>query len=124
MSALAPTGNTPLIGLRLKQLVLLFGGPYLAMVCVTNLVNLAATITDGHWAFLNSGNADSIRSIVKHYSWPNWFDDLAVLGAAAIEGIGAVLFARALLRFKVSGVDAPSEIAGTGSADHLDCRAG
>lgn len=84
-------------GLRLKQLVLLFGAGYLGMVSLTNLVNVVTTVAHRHLVFLNSGNTDYIASVVKVYGWPHWFDDLAVLGAATIEGIGCLLFVRALL---------------------------
>ena len=90
-------------GLVLKRLVLAFGATYLGMVCVTNLVNVAHVLTGSHGKILNSENADYIASIVKVYSMPGWFDDLAVLGAATIEGIGALLFVRALLRYRGGG---------------------
>jgi hypothetical protein len=90
-------------GLVLKRLVLAFGATYLGMVCVTNLVNFAHAVTGTHGTFLNSGNASYIASIVKVYSLPGWFDELFVLGAATIEGIGALLFVRALLRFRGEG---------------------
>lgn len=96
-------GPVSRVGLRLKQLVLAFGGAYLLMVSVTNLVNFVAEVSGHDWTFLNSGNDGYIASIVKIYSVPSWFDILAVLGAATIEGIGAALFARALLRFTGGG---------------------
>jgi hypothetical protein len=90
-------------GLRLKQLVLVFGALYLGMVCLTNLVNLAASVTDSRWVFLNSGNVGYIGSVVHAYGWPGWFDDLAVLGAATMEGVGCALFIRALIRYRGGG---------------------
>jgi len=90
----------PPIGLRLKQLVLAFGAAYLGMVSLTNLINFVNATTDSHWKFLNSQNASYIASIVKVYSWPGWFDELVVLGAFAIEGIGCFLFIRALQRYR------------------------
>jgi hypothetical protein len=87
----------------LKRLTLAFGGVYLAMVSLTNLVNFMAAVAGVRWAFLNSGNGDYIASIVKIYSLPPWFDEVFVLGAALIEGIGAALFLRALLRFRGNG---------------------
>jgi hypothetical protein len=90
-------------GLVLKRLVLAFGATYLGMVCVTNLANFANVLAGTHAKFLNSENAGYIASIVKVYSMPAWFDDLAVLGAATIEGIGALLFVRALLRYRGGG---------------------
>jgi hypothetical protein len=88
------------IGLRLKQLILAFWAFYLGMVALTNSVNFVVTVTGAHWTFLNSGNHDSIASVVHGYHWPNWFVTLSVLGAAAIEGIGALLFVRALRRYR------------------------
>ena len=90
-------------GLVLKRLVLAFGAMYLAMVCVTNLANIANIIAGTDLKFLNSENADYIASIVKVYAMPGWFVDLAVLGAATIEGFGALLFVRALLRYRGGG---------------------
>lgn len=92
------------VGLRLKQLVLAFGAVYLAMVALTNLVNVISQVSGSRWAFLNSQNADYIATIVKVYAWPGWFDELAVVGAAGIEGIGAALFVRALWRYRGGGV--------------------
>jgi hypothetical protein len=94
----------PEIGLWLKRLVLLIAGTYLAMVCVTNLVNVIEALTDTHATFLNSQNTSYITSIVKVYSWPSWFGDIAVIGAVMIEGVGALLFVRALLRYRGHGV--------------------
>ena len=88
------------IGVRLKQLVLAFWALYLGMVALTNTVNFVVTVTGAHWSFLNSGNHDYIASVVHDYHWPNWFVTLSVLGAAAIEGIGALLFVRALRRYR------------------------
>lgn len=45
---------------------------------------------------LNSDNAAYIQSITKDDALPDSFDELAVAGAAIVEGIGAVLFWRAL----------------------------
>jgi hypothetical protein len=87
-------------GLLLKRLVLLVGAVYFAMVAVTNAVNFVASVGHFHWVFLNSGNAAFITSIVKVYSWPVWTVDGIVLMAALAEAFGAVLFVRALLRFR------------------------
>jgi hypothetical protein len=93
-------------GLLLKRLVLLFGGTYLAMVSITNTVNFLNSVAGTHATFLNSQNNSYIASIVKVYSLPTWFDELAVLGAATVEGIGAVLFFRALIRYRGNGAGA------------------
>jgi hypothetical protein len=91
------------IGLWLKRLVLVFAGTYLAMVCVTNLVNVVEVLTNTHASFLNSGNTGYINSITKVYASPTWFTDVAVIAAATIEGLGALLFGRALLRYRGNG---------------------
>lgn len=76
------------VGLRLKQVVLALGAAYLGIVALTNLVNLVADLSGSGWTFLNSGNADYVASIVTVYSWPGWFDEVAVLGALLVEGVG------------------------------------
>jgi hypothetical protein len=92
------------IGLRIKQLLLLFGGVYLGMVAVTNVVNVVTSAADVHLTFLNSENADYITGAVMHaYGWPHALAVVAVLGAALLEGTGAWLFARALRRFRGGG---------------------
>ena len=91
-----------LIGLRLKQLVLAFGAGFLGIVALTNLLNLVSDATTP-WTFLNSGNTDYVSSVVAVYSWPGWFDELVVVGALLIEGTGALLFVRALLRYRGGG---------------------
>ena len=94
-----------LIGLRLKQLVLAFGAAFLGIVALTNLLDLLSAATSP-WTFLNSGNTDYVASVVAVYSWPGWFDELVVLGALLIEGTGALLFVRALLRYRGGGTGA------------------
>ena len=98
-SEVRPAHRT-LVGLRLKQLVLVFGAVYLGMVALTNLVNVASQVSGSHWVFLNSENIQYMATIVKVYGWPMWFDELAAFGAACVEGFGAILFVRALIRFK------------------------
>lgn len=90
------------IGLRLKQLVLAFGAVFLGIVALTNLMALLSAATTP-WTFLNSGNTDYVASVVAVYSWPGWFDELAVLGALLVEATGALLFVRALLRYRGGG---------------------
>ncbi|MFZ2013422.1 MAG: hypothetical protein WAV00_06335 [Nocardioides sp.] len=90
-------------GLALKRLVLIFGATYLGLVCLTNIVNLVNAVAGTHSRFLNSQNASYIASVVKVYAVPGWFDNLAVLGAALVEGLGAWLFIRAVRRFRGDG---------------------
>lgn len=91
------------IGLRIKQLVLAFGAAFLGIVALTNLVNLLSVATDSGWTFLNARNTGYVASVVEVYSWPGWFDDVVVVVAALIEGTGALLFVRALLRYRGGG---------------------
>jgi hypothetical protein len=93
--------STP-VGLRLKQLVLAFGAVFLGFVALTNLSNLLSVATTD-WVFLNSRNTDYVASVIEVYSWPGWLPELVVLAAVLIEGTGAVLFARALLRYRGGG---------------------
>lgn len=90
------------VGLRLKQLVLAFGAVFLGFVALTNLSNLLSVATTD-WVFLNSGNTDYVASVIEVYSWPGWLPELVVLAAVLIEGTGAVLFTRALLRYRGGG---------------------
>jgi hypothetical protein len=50
-----------------------------------------------------SSAARHIGTITKTYSMPDWFDDTAVLVAATAECFGAVLFWRAVVRFRGNG---------------------
>lgn len=91
------------IGLRTKQLVLAFGAAFLGIVALTNLVNLLSEATGSSWTFLNARNTGYVASVVSVYSWPGWFDELVVIGAVLLEGAGALLFVRALLRYRGDG---------------------
>ena len=93
---------TTTVGLRLKQLVLAFGAVFLGVVALTNLTNLVSAATTD-WTFLNSHNTGYVESVIGIYDAPGWADELVVLAALAIEGTGAVLFARALLRYRGGG---------------------
>ena len=90
------------VGLRLKQLVLLFGAVFLGIVALTNLMNLVSAATTD-WTFLNSHNTGYVESVVAIYDAPGWLDELVVLGALAIEATGALLFVRALVHYRGGG---------------------
>lgn len=90
------------VGLRLKQLVLLFGAVFLGIVALTNLMNLVSAATTD-WTFLNSHNTGYVESVVAIYDAPGWLDEMVVLAALAIEAMGAVLFVRALLAYRGGG---------------------
>ncbi len=93
---------TTSIGLRLKQLVLAFGAVFLGIVALTNLLNLLSVATTDSDADTQRQQL-AVASVIEVYSWPGWFPELVVLGALLIEGTGAVLFARALLRYRGGG---------------------
>jgi hypothetical protein len=90
-------------GLLFKRLTLLVGAVFFTCVTVTNIVDFVATVGGYDWVVLNSGNASYIDSITKAYSMPSGFTECAVFAAALVEGIGAVLFWRALARFRGDG---------------------
>jgi hypothetical protein len=90
-------------GLLFKRLTLLIGAVYFSFVAVTNVVDLVASVGGYHWTVLNSGNVGYIASITKGYSLPGSFDEVAVTLAAVAVGIGAVLFWRAVVRFRGDG---------------------
>ena len=67
MPTSAPRGSlTHPIGLRIKQLVLLFGAGYLGIVTLANAVNPVMTAGDRSAAFLNSHNVDHVQTFVMH----------------------------------------------------------
>jgi hypothetical protein len=90
-------------GLVFKRLTLLIGAVYFTFVALTNVVDSIATIGGYHWTFLNSGNESYIASITKVYSLGNGFNRLAVVAAAVVEAVGALLFWRAVWRYRGAG---------------------
>ncbi|MBN8866702.1 MAG: hypothetical protein J0H98_04035 [Solirubrobacterales bacterium] len=86
-------------GLLFKRLLLAFWTMFFSMVALTNFVDLMGEFSVFHWTFLNSGNFDYMREIVKVYEISAGLTKLLLLGAFLIELIGAVLFWRALLSF-------------------------
>ncbi len=96
-------------GLRLKQLVLLIGAVYLSLIFVTNVVNLVVTLAGAHVVLFNSGNVAYIQQIAHPYGWGRGFAEVAVLGALLAEGFGALLFVRALTRYR-GGRTAAAEV--------------
>jgi hypothetical protein len=101
-----PTGLAALAarpGLLFKRLILLVGAVFFTCVAVTNVVDFIASVGGYHWIVLNSGNSSYIDSITKPYSLPSGFTEVAVLAAALAESIGAVLFWRAVVRYRGDG---------------------
>lgn len=94
---------TAMPSLLFKRLVLLVGAVYFTCVAVTNVVDFVAEVGGYHWVVLNSGNSAYIDSITKAYSMPSGFTEVAVLAAALAEGVGALLFWRAVFRYRGGG---------------------
>ena len=61
------TGADLPLGLLIKRLVLLFWAMYFSMVAITNFVDLLGEAPSCTWTFLNSGNFEYLRSVVKVY---------------------------------------------------------
>jgi|SRR6478735_2770067 len=97
------SGHLARPGLLLKRLVLGLGAAYLGIVALTNLVNLGNAALGTSGAVLNSRNDDYVASVVGVYSVPSWFAELVVVGAATLETVGALLFLRAVLRYRGDG---------------------
>jgi hypothetical protein len=85
-------------GLLFKRLLLLFWAMYFSMIAITNAVDLLDSVGALHWTFLDSGNFDYMRSVVKVYEVGPAATKVLLAGAFAIELAAAVLFWRALLR--------------------------
>jgi hypothetical protein len=80
--------------LTLKRILVFFWAVYLSLVSLTNLVDLLDAVAAIHWKFLNSGNFDYMRSVVKVYAIGSVPTKLLLLGALLLELGGAVLFWR------------------------------
>jgi hypothetical protein len=87
------------LGLVLKRLLLAFWTMYFSMIALTNGVDVLDEFGVARWKFLNSGNFDYLRSVVKVYEVGPGPTKAMLLAAFAIEIVGAIAFWRALLRF-------------------------
>jgi hypothetical protein len=85
------------LGLLFKRLVLAFWTMFFTLVALTNLVDLLGELGAFDWRFLDSGNYDYLRSVVKAYEIGPALTKVLLAGAFAIELVAAVLFWRALL---------------------------
>jgi hypothetical protein len=85
-------------GAILKRLLVAFWAMYFSMVAVTNTVDLLDRLGALHWTFLDSGNFDYMRSIVKVYGVGAAPTEILLAGALVVELAGAALFWRALLK--------------------------
>src|SRR5262245_30178135 len=86
-----------------KRLVLLFWTMFFSLVALTNLVDLLGELGALDWRFLDSGNYDYLRSVVKVYEVGPGLTKALLAGALAVELAAAVLFWRALLAFGRDG---------------------
>lgn len=86
-------------GLLFKRLLLAFWTMFFSMVALTNFVDIMGEFSVFHWTFLNSGNFEYMREIVKVYDVGTALTKLLLVGAFLIEAIAAALFWRALFGF-------------------------
>ena len=85
-------------GRLLKRALLAFWAVYFSLVTVSNLVDLLGELGALDWTFLDSGNADYLRSVVEVYGIGSDLTLVLLAGACAIELAAALLFWRALRR--------------------------
>ncbi|MDA0183212.1 hypothetical protein OJ997_23075 [Solirubrobacter phytolaccae] len=83
--------------LPLKRILIGFWAMYFSIVALSNAIDLLDSIGALHWTFLDSTNYDFMRGIVKIYDVGPTLTKLLLLGAFAVETVGAVLFWQALL---------------------------
>ena len=86
-------------GLLFNRLLLAFWTMFFSMVALTNFVDLMGEFSIFDWTFLNSGNFEYMRDIVKVYEISPVLTKLLLTGAFLIELVAAILFWRALLAF-------------------------
>jgi hypothetical protein len=84
------------LGLLFKRLLIVFWTMFFTLVALTNLVDLLDELGAFDWRFLDSGNYDYLRSVVKAYDVGPALTKVMLAGAFAIELVAAVLFWRAL----------------------------
>lgn len=89
----------PPSGLLFKRLLLLFWTMFFTMVALTNLIDLVGELGIFEWTFLNSGNFEYLRSVVKVYEVGPTLTKILLAGAFLIELIAAAFFWRALVLF-------------------------
>jgi hypothetical protein len=77
-------------------LLIVFWAVYFSLIAATNLVDLLDSVGAIHWTFLDSGNFDYLRSVVKVYDLSPLATKGLLGGAVAIEAVAAGLFWRAV----------------------------
>ena len=87
--------------LLLKRGLLLFWAMWLSVVFTTNMLDgcKALGLLDPSWPFA-SGNYHFLAETTARYGTPAWLNGLLFLGVIAWEGIAAVLFWLAGIRFR------------------------
>src|SRR6185312_16016692 len=88
-------------GLFLKRCLLLFWSLWLSVVFLTNVLDgcKALRLLNDNWSFA-SGNYRFLAETTACYGTPTWLNGLLFLGVIVWEGIAAVLFWLAWLRFR------------------------
>lgn len=84
------------LGLLFKRLLVGFWAMFFSLVALTNLVDLLDVLGAIDWRFLDSGNYEYLRSVVRVYDVGPDLTKLLLAGALALELVAAVLFWRAL----------------------------
>jgi hypothetical protein len=84
----------------LKRGLLLFRAAWLSLVCLTNLLDglKAVGLLPEGWTFA-SGNYRFVCETTARYGTPAWLNGLLFAGVVCWEGLAAVLFGLAGLRF-------------------------
>ena len=76
----------------MARLIVPFSAAYFTLIAVTNTVDLLDRIGALRWNFLDSGNFDYLRSVVRIYHVGSGATTVLLAGALAIESLGAALF--------------------------------
>jgi len=97
----------------LKRGLLLFWAAWLGLVFLTNLLDglKAAGVLPGGWSFA-SGNYAFVCQTTARYGTPAWLNAVLFAGVVCWEGLAAVLFALAGLRFRAGRLRHAAFIAG------------
>jgi hypothetical protein len=90
-------------GLFLKRFLLLFWTTWLAVVFASNVLDgcKALGVLDVTWPFA-SGNYLFLTEVTGRYGTPAWLNELLFLGVIIWEGVAALLFGLAWLRYRGS----------------------
>jgi hypothetical protein len=100
-----PMTNRPI--LLLKRALLAFWAVWLTVVLATNVLDAAKAVgaLGPGWTFA-SGNYAFLAETTSRYGTPPWLIAVLFAGVIAWQGLAAVLFWRACLRFREASYDA------------------